>query len=51
MKEELKKDLLNMEEILAKTAGRVDIWQDRFIHAMAKAIYHLLVVTIKRMEG
>lgn len=50
MRDELIKDLDAMEEILTKTAGRCDIWQDRFIHAMARAIFHLLTVTIRRID-
>lgn len=38
----LTEDLINMEEILERTATRKDIWQDRFIYAMALAIWHLL---------
>ncbi len=49
MKQELIKDLSNMEEVLERTANRTDIWQDRCVHAMARAIYHLLVVMIRRM--
>ena len=36
-------DIENMEEIMNRTADRCDIWQDRFIYAMAKAIYHILI--------
>lgn len=36
-------DLNAMEEVMERTADRCDIWQDRFIYAMAKAIYHLLL--------
>ena len=50
MRDELIKDLGNMEEILTKTAGRCDIWQDRFIYHMAKAIFHLLTVAIRRID-
>ena len=40
-------DLENMEEIMCRTADRCDIWQDRFIYAMAKAIYHILQYILK----
>ena len=42
MNRDLKEDLEAMEEVLARTADRCDIWQDRLIHAMARAIWHLL---------
>lgn len=32
-----------MIEIMERTAQRTDIWQDRFIYHMAKAIYHILI--------
>lgn len=43
MNEELIKDMDNMEDILIRletTSG--DIWQDRLICSMAKAIYHII---------
>lgn len=43
----LQQDAENMEEIMCRTADRCDIWQDRFIYAMAKAIYHILQKLIK----
>ena len=48
MKKELLKDLENMEEVLSRTAGRTDIWQNRIIYAIAKAVYHLLLVEIRK---
>ena len=41
MKKELVRDLENMETIMEKTADRCDIWQDRFIYWIAKAIYDM----------
>ena len=41
-------DIENMEEILNRTAVRCDIWQDRFIYAMAKAIYHILIYIVRK---
>lgn len=36
-------DMDAMDEVMERTAGRrVDIWQDRCIYAMAKAIWHIL---------
>ena len=42
MNKTLTKDAENMMEIMDKTVYRCDIWQDRFIYHMAKAIYHIL---------
>ena len=38
-----------MEDVLSRTANRCDIWQDRCVHAMARAIY-LILKWIIRME-
>lgn len=46
----LQEDRENMEEILIRTADRVDIWQDRFIYAIAKAIYDILDELLKQKE-
>lgn len=43
MTTEMMEDLEAMEEIMCMTADRADIWQDRFIYAMARAIFHLLI--------
>lgn len=48
--ERLNEDRENMEEILIRTADRVDIWQDRFIYAMARAIWDILNELIKIKE-
>lgn len=50
-KETLIKDLENVEECLIRTANREDIWQDRVIHGLAEAVYHLLLAEIKRCEA
>lgn len=42
------KDLENMEEIICRTADRCDIWQDRFIYHMAKAIYDILLFVVRK---
>ena len=42
LSKELTKDLDNMEDIMCRTADRCDIWQDRFIYAIAKSIYHII---------
>ena len=48
MREEFREDLEAMEEVMERTADRADIWQDRLIYAMAKAIYHLLTWAVRR---
>ena len=50
MREELIKDLDNMEEAMSRVAGRADIWQDRIIYSICKAVYHLLRAEIRRLE-
>lgn len=42
MKDRLNEDIENMIEIMERTSYRADIWQDRFIYAMAKAIWDIL---------
>ena len=42
MNKELIRDAENMEEIMCKVAQLSDIWQDRFIYWIAKAIYDIL---------
>lgn len=39
----LTEDAENMLEVMERTADHADIWQDRCIYAMAKAIYHILL--------
>lgn len=41
-------DLDAMEEAMSRTADRADIWQDRIIYAMARAVWHLLKREIRR---
>lgn len=35
-------DIDAMDEVMERTAGRTDIWQNRCVYAMAKAIWHIL---------
>jgi len=42
MRSDLIEDLEAMEQGMICTADRCDIWQDRLIYAMCKAIYDLL---------
>ena len=50
MRDELIKSMDEMEEVLERTANRCDIWQDRVIHSMARAIYVILKWILRR-EG
>ncbi len=42
LREELIKDAENMENGMIRTADRADIWQDRLIYALCKAVYHII---------
>lgn len=43
MKEELIRDMENMEEIMEKLGGqKEDIWQDRFVYWIAKGVYDII---------
>jgi len=48
MRDELIKDLEAMEEAMIRTADRCDIWQDRVIYAIAKAVYHIITYILRR---
>ena len=48
MRDELLHDLDNMETAMCRTADRCDIWQDRLIYAMCKAIYDLLKWALRK---
>ena len=50
MREELIKSMDEIEDVLSRTADRCDIWQDRCVHSMARAIYLILKWIIRR-EG
>lgn len=41
--DKLTQDAMNMLEVMERTADRCDIWQDRFIYWMAKAIYDVIL--------
>lgn len=51
MRDELIRDMENMADGLSRTADRCDIWQDRLIYAMCKAIYDLLKWAIRREKN
>ena len=46
----LTEDAMEMLEVMDKTAECSDIWQDRCVYAMAKAIYHIILY-IHRERG
>lgn len=50
-REELVKDAENMEEAMSRTAQRCDIWQDRLIYAIAKAVYDIIQVLLREKKG
>lgn len=43
MNKQLTQDAENMIEVMERTATRCDIWQDRIIYHLAKAIYDIIV--------
>ena len=47
-KKRLMEDRAYIEEIMERTAEPTDIWQDRFIYMMARAIYDILDELIRR---
>ena len=48
MESELKKDMENMENVLIRLGDRTDIWQDRIIYVIAKAVFDLLRWAIRK---
>ena len=48
MESELKKDMENMENVLIRLGDRTDIWQDRMIYVIAKAVFDLLRWAIRK---
>jgi len=48
MRSDLIEDLEAMEQGMIRTADRCDIWQDRLIYSMCKAIYDLLRWAIRK---
>jgi len=43
-------DINNMDEVMERTAKRVDIWQDRCIYWMAKALRDILITLLKEQK-
>lgn len=48
MEKRMIEDMAEMEEVMSRTADRVDIWQDRCAYTMAKAIYHILCWIVRK---
>ena len=44
---ELRRDAENMLEVMDRTVNRADIWQDRCVYWMAKAIYDIIIYLIR----
>lgn len=49
-KEIILDDIKNIEECLERTVNRTDIWQDRIIHNLATAIWHILQWEYKKCK-
>lgn len=47
---ELKKDMENMENCMIRLGGRTDIWQDRMIYVICKAVLDLCRWAIRREQ-
>ena len=47
---ELLRDIENMDAVMMKTSARSDIWQDRFVYWIAKAIRDLLIERLRDAE-
>lgn len=47
-KEQLLENLQNMDEVMARTARPTDIWQDRCVYWMAKALKDILTELYKK---
>lgn len=43
LRDELIRDMDNMEDGMIRTGQRADIWQDRLVWALCKAVYDILV--------
>lgn len=46
-KDLIRADLNNIEDVMCRTVGRTDIWQDRCIYWMARAIRDILLALMK----
>ena len=50
-RDELIKDAEAMEEAMGRVADRCDIWQDRIVYALCRAVWHLLQAELRRGGG
>jgi len=48
MESELKKDMENMENVMIRLGDRTDIWKDRIIYVIAKAVFDLCRWAIRK---
>ncbi len=48
LREALIEDMQNMEDGMIRTAGRADIWQDRLVYALCKAVYHIIEYIMRK---
>lgn len=48
MNKQLTQDAESMIEVMERTATRCDIWQDRIIYHLAKAVYDIIVYLHRR---
>ena len=47
---QLKKDMENIENCMIRLGARTDIWQDRMIYVICKAVFDLLRWAIRKEE-
>ena len=50
MRNDLIKDMENMENCMIRLGGRTDIWQDRMIYVICKAVFDLCRWAIRREQ-
>ena len=51
MRDQLLRDLDTMEDAMTRLGGRCDIWQDRMLWHICRAIYDLLRWVIRKEDG
>lgn len=47
LRDELIHDMDAMEDGMIRTGRRADIWQDRLIYAICKAVYHIIAYLLR----
>lgn len=50
-REDIIRDIEAMDEVLERTANRSDIWQDRAVYAIARAIRDILIDKLRTKDG